>query len=77
MIYPGLGGHPQHELARRQMKSFGGMVTIEIAAEDAGVRRVLELLELFTLAESLGGVEGLAGHPFTMSHGSLPAERRA
>jgi len=76
VIYPGLRSHPQHELAARQMRGFGGMVTIEINAEEQGVRRLLESLKLFTLAESLGGVESLAGHPLTMSHGSLPAERR-
>jgi cystathionine gamma-lyase len=76
VIYPGLRSHPQHELAARQMKGFGGMVTIEIDAGEQGVRRALESLKLFTLAESLGGVESLAGHPLTMSHGSLPAERR-
>ena len=59
------------------MKGFGGIVTIEIKADEKGVRRALEGLELFTLAESLGGVESLVGHPFTMSHGSLPPERRA
>ncbi len=77
VIYPGLKSHPQHELAARQMKGFGGIVTIEIEADEKGVRRALEGLELFTLAESLGGVESIAGHPFTMSHGSLPPERRA
>ena len=77
VIYPGLKSHPQHGLAKRQMKGFGGIVTIEIDAGEDGVRRALEALELFTLAESLGGVESLAGHPFTMSHGSLPPERRA
>jgi cystathionine gamma-lyase len=77
VIYPGLKSHPQHALAARQMKGFGGIVTIEIDAGEKGVRRVLESLKLFTLAESLGGVESLVGHPFTMSHGSLPPERRA
>ena len=77
VIYPGLRSHPQHALAARQMKGFGGIVTIEIDAEEKGVRRVLESLKLFTLAESLGGVESLVGHPLTMSHGSLPPERRA
>jgi cystathionine gamma-lyase len=77
VIYPGLKSHPQHALAARQMKGFGGMVTIELDAEEKGVRRMLESLKLFTLAESLGGVESLAGHPLTMSHGSLPPERRA
>ena len=76
VLYPGLESHPQHALARRQMQAFGGIVTIELKADEAGVRRFLEGLRLFTLAESLGGVESLAGHPFTMSHGSLPPERR-
>ncbi len=77
VIYPGLKSHPQHALAARQMKGFGGIVTIEVAAEEKGVRRMLESLKLFTLAESLGGVESLVGDPLPMSHGSLPAERRA
>jgi len=76
VIYPGLKSHPQHEIALRQMNGFGGMLTIDIDTDEAGVRRVLESLSLFTLAESLGGVESLAGHPYTMSHGSLPPERR-
>ncbi len=77
VIYPGLKSHPQHALAARQMQGFGGIITIEIDADERGVRRALESVKLFTLAESLGGVESLVGHPFTMSHGSLPPERRA
>ena len=77
VIYPGLESHPQHALAARQMRGFGGMVSIEIAPDERSVRRFLEALQLFSLAESLGGVESLAGHPVTMSHGSLPEERRA
>jgi cystathionine gamma-lyase len=76
VIYPGLESHPQHGLAARQMRGFGGMVTIEIDSGERRVRSFLESLKLFTLAESLGGVESLAGHPVTMSHGSLPGERR-
>ena len=76
VIYPGLESHPQHALAKRQMQGFGGIVTIDVKADETGVRRFLEGLRLFTLAESLGGVESLAGHPFTMSHGSIPPERR-
>jgi cystathionine gamma-lyase len=76
VIYPGLESHSQHALAKRQMQGFGGMVTIELDADKAGVRRFLEALRLFTLAESLGSVESLAGHPETMSHGSVPEERR-
>jgi cystathionine beta-lyase/cystathionine gamma-synthase len=59
------------------MSGFGGMVTIEIDPAERAVRRFLESLKLFTLAESLGGVESLAAHPVTMSHASLPEERRA
>jgi cystathionine gamma-lyase len=77
VIYPGLETHPQHALAGRQMRGFGAMISIFPKAELDGVRRFLERCELFTLAESLGGVESLIGHPVTMSHGSVPVERRA
>ncbi|MGE5515220.1 MAG: trans-sulfuration enzyme family protein [Bacteroidota bacterium] len=76
-LYPGLPSHPQHAVARRQMHGFGGMISVELDTDAAGVRRFLAALRLFTLAESLGGVESLVGHPVTMSHGSIPAERRA
>lgn len=76
LIYPGLASHPQHEVAARQMNGFGGMVTLELNSDEAGVTRFLTGLSLFTLAESLGGVESLVGHPTSMSHGSIPAERR-
>ncbi len=75
--YPGLGSHPQHALARRQMQGYGGMISIHLATDLAGVRRFLERLRLFTLAESLGGVESLAEHPAIMTHASLPSEIRA
>ncbi len=78
VVYPGLESHPQHALARRQMPGgFGGMIAAEIEGERDAVRRMLSGLEVFTLAESLGGVESLIGHPASMSHASLPAERRA
>jgi len=70
--YPGLAGHPQHALARRQMRAFGGMVTIELAGDLAVARRFLERVEIFALAESLGGVESLIEHPAIMTHASLP-----
>ncbi len=74
--YPGLGSHPQHELASRQMGGvFGGVVSFELADEAVAVR-VLEALRLFTLAESLGAVESLAEHPGLMTHTSVPAEER-
>ena len=76
VIYPGLPTHPQHELARRQMSGFGGMVTVELATDLAGCRRVLERVRLFTLAENLGGTDSLIEHPAIMTHASVPAERR-
>jgi cystathionine gamma-lyase len=75
--YPGLPSHPQHELARRQMHGFGGMITIHLDSDLSGTLRVLEHTKLFALAESLGGVESLIEHPALMTHGSIPAERRA
>jgi len=75
--YPGLPSHPQHELARRQMHGFGGMITIYLDSDLAGTRRFLEHTKLFALAESLGGVESLIEHPALMTHGSIPAEQRA
>jgi cystathionine gamma-lyase len=75
--YPGLTSHPQHELARRQMHGFGGMITVYLDSDLAGARRFLESTKLFSLAESLGGVESLIEHPALMTHGSIPAEQRA
>jgi len=76
VIYPGLPDHPQHELARRQMRGFGGMLSFELASFEAA-RAVLNRVRLMALAESLGGVETLICHPATMTHASVPAERRA
>lgn len=78
VIYPGLESHPQYELAKRQMKDFGGMVSFTFKSgkkEDA--IKFLEKVRVFTLAESLGGVESLANHPALMTHASIPAEKRA
>ena len=75
--YPGLTTHPQHELARRQMRAFGGMVTICLDTDLAGTKRFLENCRLFALAESLGGVESLIEHPALMTHGSIPEAQRA
>ena len=77
VIYPGLASHPQHDLARRQMHGFGGMVTIFVKGGLEGAKRFCERTELFALAESLGGVESLVNHPAIMTHASVPAERRA
>ena len=75
--YPGLKEHPQHDLAKRQMRGFGGMITIVLDSDLAGTRRFLENTHLFSLAESLGGVESLINHPALMTHGAIPAEQRA
>jgi cystathionine gamma-lyase len=75
-VYPGLESHPQHALAARQMAGFGGIVTVELARDLAGTRRFLERCRLFTLAESLGGVESLIEHPAIMTHASIPPEQR-
>ncbi len=77
VIYPGLPSHPQHALAKRQMRGFGGMVTAILDRDLAGTRRMLERTRLFTLAESLGGVESLIEHPAIMTHASIPPEARA
>jgi cystathionine gamma-lyase len=74
--YPGLKSHPQHDLARTQMRAFGGMVTIVLDTDLAGTRRFLENTHLFALAESLGGVESLINHPALMTHASVPKEKR-
>ena len=77
VTYPGLPSHPQHALARRQMHGFGGMIALELDTDLAGSRRFLEACELFTLAESLGGVESLIEHPAIMTHATIPPEQRA
>jgi cystathionine gamma-lyase len=74
--YPGLKSHPHHDLARSQMRGFGGMVTIVLKTDLAGTRRFLENTHLFSLAESLGGVESLINHPALMTHASVPKEQR-
>ena len=76
VIYPGLESHPQHALARRQMSGFGGMITFFIDGGLDDARRFLERVKLFTLAESLGGVESLVEHPAIMTHASIPLEQR-
>jgi cystathionine gamma-lyase len=76
IFYPGLEQHPQHELAKRQMRGFGGMVTLLLDTDMAGTRRFMEATHLFSLAESLGGVESLINHPALMTHGSIPLETR-
>ena len=74
--YPGLKSHPQHELAKKQMSGFGGMISFEIHGGKDFAKKVVESTKLFALAESLGGVESLIGHPATMTHAAVPAEQR-
>ena len=76
VIYPGLESHPQHALAKSQMSGFGGMLSFVIKGNLADATRVLEKVKLFTLAESLGGVESLIEHPAIMTHASVPVETR-
>ena len=76
--YPGLESHPQHELAKRQMRGgFGGMISLDLRTDLAGTRRFLEAVRIFALAESLGGVESLIEHPAIMTHATIPPETRA
>jgi cystathionine gamma-lyase len=75
VYYPGLPSHPQHELARRQMSGFGGMVSFDTGDADRA-RRLVESVKIFQLAESLGGVESLIGHPASMTHASVPQATR-
>ena len=76
VTYPGLPHHPQHELARRQMKGFGGMITFEVHGGLEAARRLLKTTRVFACAESLGGVESLIEHPAIMTHASVPKENR-
>jgi cystathionine gamma-lyase len=76
VLHPGLESHPQHALALKQQSGFGGTFSFAAKADDAGMRRLLEGVKLFTLAESLGGVESLIDHPATMTHASVPAKVR-
>jgi len=73
--YPGLKAHPQHALAKRQMKGFGGMIAFDMGSL-ARAKRLLGAVELCALAESLGGVESLISHPVSMTHGAVPKKER-
>ncbi len=76
VYYPGLPSHPGHELARKQMRDFGGMISVSLKGGREAALKLLKGTKLFSLAESLGGVESLIGHPATMTHASIPAEVR-
>jgi cystathionine beta-lyase/cystathionine gamma-synthase len=75
VLYPGLACHPQHALAKRQMRGFGGMLSFDVGTFEAA-RDVCNRVQLMALAESLGGVETLMCHPASMTHASVPPERR-
>ena len=77
VLYPGLASHPQHRIAKAQMGAFGGMITVELDRDLAATKKFLERVQLFALAESLGGVESRIEHPAIMTHGSIPPEKRA
>lgn len=74
--YPGLPTHPGHELAKSQMRGFGGMISFELKGDIERAKRMISSCKIFSLAESLGGVESLIGHPASMTHGSIPREER-
>ena len=76
VLYPGLESHPRHEIAKRQMKGFGGIVSFELKGTIEAVNNFLKRIKVFALAESLGGVASLAEHPATMTHASMPKEHR-
>ena len=76
VLYPGLPSHPQHEIAKKQMRNYGGMITFFIKGDIKNARKFLESLKVWTLAESLGGVESLVDHPAIMTHASVPAKIR-
>ncbi|ELQ6169426.1 PLP-dependent transferase [Cronobacter dublinensis] len=76
VFFPWLESHPQHTLARRQMALSGGMISIVVRGDEARAARIIQKLRLFTLAESLGGVESLVSQPFSMTHASIPLEQR-
>ncbi|MEM9487922.1 MAG: PLP-dependent transferase, partial [Myxococcota bacterium] len=76
VIYPGLPSHPQHKLAVRQQRGFGGMISFDLRGDLDAARRFLSACQIFALAESLGGVESLIEHPAIMTHASVPPERR-
>jgi cystathionine beta-lyase/cystathionine gamma-synthase len=75
IYYPGLPSHSQHELAKNQMRGFGGMISVDFGNIETA-KKILRNVKIFTLGESLGGVESLISHPATMTHGSVPKEER-
>jgi cystathionine beta-lyase/cystathionine gamma-synthase len=76
LFYPGLESHPTHDVAREQMKAFGGIISLEVVGDEEGARKFAAKLKLFATAESLGGIESLINHPWTMTHAAIPEKQR-
>tara|TARA_B110000305_G_scaffold215828_1_gene253719 strand:- start:2287 stop:2685 length:399 start_codon:yes stop_codon:yes gene_type:complete len=76
IFYPGLESHPTHEIAKQQMKAFGGIISLEVKGGEEGARKFAAQLKLFATAESLGGIESLINHPWTMTHAAIPEQQR-
>jgi len=76
LFYPGLKSHPTHEIAQRQMTAFGGIISLEVKGGEEGARTFAAQLKLFATAESLGGIESLINHPWTMTHAAIPEKQR-
>ena len=76
ILYPGLTEHPTYTVAVKQMSAFGGMISIEVKGGEKGARKFANKLKLFSTAESLGGIESLINHPWTMTHAAIPEEQR-
>jgi cystathionine gamma-lyase len=76
LFYPGLESHPTHEIARKQMNAFGGIISLEVVGGEEGARKFAAKLKLFATAESLGGIESLINHPWTMTHAAIPEKQR-
>ncbi len=76
LFYPGLESHPTHDIAREQMKAFGGIISLEVVGGEEGARKFAAKLKLFATAESLGGIESLINHPWTMTHAAIPEKQR-
>jgi cystathionine beta-lyase/cystathionine gamma-synthase len=76
LFYPGLKSHPNYEIAKQQMNAFGGMISLEVKGGEQGARKFASELKLFATAESLGGIESLINHPWTMTHAAIPEKQR-
>ena len=76
LFYPGLESHPTHDIAKEQMNAYGGIISLEVVGGEEGARKFADQLKLFATAESLGGIESLINHPWTMTHAAIPEKQR-